>query len=116
MTEQRIISFLRRYWWVIALVIGAYLLARWDAAFRVLDVMAYLPLLFAAWVAFPLAWRNIFNRDTTDKYIDNKGPKEDFWAMSPKDRMFYTLGQFAAYLIGSAIVVHALATHVLFSQ
>ena len=104
------ISYLRRYWWVILAILLGYLLA--DYGWEILDIFAYLPLVFALWVSGPLLFRNIFNRKTTDKYIDDKQYHEDFWgALLPSERVWFTMIQSGIYLLGSALIVHAVASN-----
>ena len=106
-----IISYVRRYWYVVVLLYIAYLGARSNSLFAVLDVFAYLPLAFAAWVALPLLWRNIFNAGSTDKYIDSGDYTRDFASLPPELKVELTVRQMNGYLIGSAIIVHALLSN-----
>lgn len=106
-----LVSYLARYWWVVAILWVAYVAARADSVFAVLDVFAYLPLAFAAWVALPLLWRNIFNRNTTDRYVDEKKYQEDFQKLDYAHKVDLTVRQMGHYLIGSAIIVHALLSN-----
>jgi len=111
LSKLPVISYARRYWWVILILYIAYVAARSNSLFAVLDVFVYLPLAFAAWVALPLLWRNIFNRHTTDAYIDNKGYTNDFNALDAKTKVEIVVKQMNGYLIGAAIIVHALLSN-----
>lgn len=122
-----IVSYLRRYWWVIAIIVATFLLARWDAAFAVLDIFVYFPVVFAISVAFPLLWRNLFNRNSTDAYIDTKVPvmgangkvkqiskiAQDFKDLPDRDKVWLATIQSLAYFIASAIITAALAATLL---
>jgi len=117
------ISYLRRYWWVLLAVILGYLLA--DYGWNLLDIFAYLPLVFGLWITGPLLFRNIFNRTTTDAYVDQKTNRNDgtkvkqitldFESMDSVQKVWFTMIQNGIYLLGSAIVVHAIASN-LFSK
>lgn len=106
-----IVSYVRRYWWVIAILWIAYVAARADSVFAVLDIFAYLPLAFAAWVSLVLLWRNVFNRNTTDEFVDSGGFRDGFNALPSKDKVKLTVSQMNGYLIGGAIIVHALVSN-----
>lgn len=106
-----VLSFIRRYWWVLLLFCLAFLGTRSDSLFAIFDVLIYLPLAFAAWVALPLLWRNLLNADTTDAYIDSGEHNKDFHALPPIEKIKHTREQMGSYLIGSAIIVHALLSN-----
>jgi hypothetical protein len=108
LTKMPFLSFVRRYWWILVILYVAYVAARSNSVFAVLDVFAYLPLAFAAWVVLPLLWRNIFNTKTTDPYVDSGEFAKDFNALTPEEKVRQTNNQMNTYLIGSAIIIHAL--------
>ena len=106
-----VISYVRRYWWIIAILWLAYIAARSNSVFAALDVFAYLPLAFAAWVALPLLWRNIFNLKTTDPYLDPGHYAKDLNSLPGVEKVKLTVAQMNGYLIGSAVIVHALLSN-----
>ena len=70
-----------------------------------------MPLAFGAWVTLALLWRNVFNRNTTDKFVDSGGFREAFNAMPREERVKITVTQMNGYLIGGAVIVHALLSN-----
>jgi hypothetical protein len=61
MKNTPIVSFLRRYWWIVLLVVACVWLVFSPGAFRLLDLFVYLPCAFGITVGLPLLWRNIFH-------------------------------------------------------
>lgn len=106
-----VVSFVRRYLWLVIVLWIAYLAARNDTVFRVLDIFAYLPIAFAAWVILPLLWRNVFNQKTTDAYVDSKQVQRDFEELSGREKCWFTMIQMGFYLLGSAVIVSALISN-----
>lgn len=106
-----VVSYVRRYWWVLALLYLAYLAARSDDLFKILDIFVYLPLAFVAWVTLPLLWRNLFNARTTDKFVDSGNYAKSFNDATSEKKVELTVQQMNGYLIGSAIIVHALLSN-----
>lgn len=101
------ISYLRRYWWVLLAVMLTYAALRSDSLFAVVDIFVYLPVAFALWVALPLAWRNLFNRRTTDEFVDQKRAVSAFADLTEREKTWFTMIQMGFYLLGSAIIVAA---------
>jgi hypothetical protein len=116
-----ILSYVVRYWYVLVAVVLTFILAKWDAAFALLDVFVYVPVCCAIAVAFVLLWRNIFNRGTTDDYVCQKTNRNDgtevkqiildFEGMTPTHRIWFTMIQSGFYLLGASIITAAIASN-----
>jgi len=103
-----ILSFLRRYWWLIVILYIGYVMVRSESVFAVLDVFGYLPLAFASWVGLVLLWRNLFNRKTTDQYVDSGRYVKDFDSLPAREKVWFTMIQAGCYLVGGAIITAAI--------
>lgn len=96
------------YWWVLAILWLCYLTAKSASIFEAVGHFGLLPLAFAAWVALSLLWRNIFNGKTTDEYVDSGNFAQDFNNLPAEKKVEMTMRQIQSYLIGAAIIIHAL--------
>ena len=101
-------NFIKRYWHLLILVgIGLFLITN-NTLFQVLGTEVYIPAIASIKFVTALLFRNMFNRDTTDKYVKTKQFTQDFWSdLSPKERVILTHIQFWVYLIFLGLVVLA---------
>lgn len=100
-----VISFLRRYWWVVLVLLAAVWLAFSPGAFRLLDLFVYLPASFGIAVGLPLLWRNLFHRKTSDNDVDSGYYAREWNNLDPKTRVTLTTVQWVAYVLAAAIIV-----------
>jgi hypothetical protein len=99
-----ILSYLKRYWWVLLLVIVTFTIGRNDGVWAVLDAFAVFPVLFCVSWAFALLWRNLFNRNTTDAFVDSGRFKTAFNALSEEKKVELTMMQMNGYVLAGSII------------
>lgn len=99
-----VISFIRRYWWVILALIAAVWLVFSPGAFRVLDLFVYLPAAFGVSYGLPLLWRNLFHGKTTDADVDSGFYAESYKSLSKEERVWLVSIQWIGYVLAAAII------------
>jgi len=90
MNRTSILSFLRRYWWVVLVLVASIWLVFSPGAFRLLDLFVYLPAAFGVSYGLPLLWG-----DYARWYRD----------LDPKTRVILVSAQWVGYVIAAAIIV-----------
>ena len=104
-------KFLSKYWSFVFLFILALAVFLNASAFQVLGTILYVPVLTFGGILLVVAFRSVFNRDTTWPYVrdndETKGYDADFRALPPEQKVWLTAIQFWVYLIFVAIVIHA---------
>jgi hypothetical protein len=105
------IAFLRNYWLLIVLFAVALLIFGNAQAFLVAGTVVYVPVLTFGGILLALAFRSIFNRDTTWPYVYDLDPKKgfdnDFNNLPASLKVWITCLQIWVYLIFIAIIIHA---------
>ena len=99
-----IVSYIRRYWYVLVLLYLAYLFARAESVWNVIDVFAYMPLALLAIAATGLFFRNIFHRKTTDQFVDSGDFAREFRVLPPREKVWFTMIQWTGYMIAGGLV------------
>lgn len=103
--SKPVTSFFRRYWWIL-LVIAATIYAMFSpTAFRLFDLLVYLPAAFAITFGLPLLWRNVFHSKTTDDDVDSGHYAKSYQSLEERDRVWLVTIQWVCYVIASAIIV-----------
>lgn len=100
-----ILSFLRRYWWIVLIIIACIWLVFSPGAFGLIDLFVYLPAAFGITVGLPLLWRNIFHPATTDMDVDSGYYGRAYRGLDPRDRVMIVTFQWIGYVIASSIIV-----------
>lgn len=100
-----IISFLKRYWWMVLIVFACVWLVFSPAAFGLIDLFVYLPCAFGITFGLPLLWRSVFHKDTTDKDVRSGTYKLGYENLDLKTRTLIVTFQWIGYVISAAIIV-----------
>lgn len=104
LSKLPIVSYFRRYWWILVLTYLAYLFARAESVWNVVDVFAYMPLALLAIASVGLFFRNVFHKKTTDEFVDSGDYAREFKVLSPKDKVWITSVQWIGYMIAGGLV------------
>lgn len=99
-----VISYVRRYWWILVLVYLAYLFARAESVWNVIDVFAYMPLALLSIASVGLFFRNVFHRKTTDEFVDSGDYAKEFRVLPPHEKVWLTSIQWIGYMIAGGLV------------
>lgn len=99
------ISFVRRYWWLVLIAVAAVWLVFSPGAFRLLDLFVYLPAAFGITFGLPLLWRNVFHPKTTDADIDSGDYARFYRQLDTRTRCWIVTVQWIGYVLASAIIV-----------
>ncbi|MGE9268310.1 MAG: hypothetical protein ACQKBY_09455 [Verrucomicrobiales bacterium] len=103
-----IIDYLKRYWMLLA-VLAVLIIAYVSGVLGVTVRGALLiPIFLLTSAAGALLLRNVFNRDTTDPYVDGKRLKEEWNTLSPFQRVLLTKLEFIAYLVAGCLIAAGL--------
>jgi hypothetical protein len=104
-----IIGYIKRYW--ILLVVIAILIWAYTSGALALTMRGALliPIFTLIAGASALLLRNVYNRKTTDKYVDEKDLiKNDWENLTPFQRIAITKAEFLIYFFGGAIIAAGL--------
>jgi len=105
-----VISFLWRYWLILALLAIFAGLIFSNSLFAVVGMFIYIPALSLGSLAFALLLRNVFNDDTTDADADSGRFRREWDELEPKTRVTLTVVQILVYLFCVSIITAALAS------
>ena len=98
-------SYIRRYWPLLALVavlIAAFNLSALGTALR---GSILIPMLGTIALLSSLLLRNVFNRDTTDKFVKAKASYKAAWnGLSDYEKMFLTKLELGTYFLGTCLL------------
>jgi len=104
-----IIGYIKRYWIllaVIAILIWAYTSGALALTMRGALLIPIFTLIAGA---SALLLRNVYNRKTTDRYVDDKDSITKDWdSLTPFQRIVITKGEFLIYFFGGAIIAAGL--------
>ena len=104
-----IINYIKRYWillLVITVLIWAYTS---DALALTMRGALLIPIFTLIAGASGLLLRNVYNRKTTDKYVDDKDLiKNDWNSLTPFQRIVITKVEFLAYFAGGCLIAAGL--------
>lgn len=109
---QDILKFFKRYWWVFLALGVSIALFLTPSVFLYLGTLVFVPVLGTLVALLALAFRAIFNRDTTYPYATDgdvgKGFDHEFWnELTPAQRVWFTGIQIWVYLLVGALVTIA---------
>jgi hypothetical protein len=104
MNNIPVVSFARRYWWVILVIFACVWLVFSPGAFRLLDLFVYLPAAFGISYGLPLLWRNIFHPSTTDDDVDSGYYKRGYKTLPERERVWIVTLQWIGYVIAASII------------
>lgn len=104
---NKIINFFKRYWPLILGLILSFAIFTNDVLFGFLGTVIYVPALAFLGILTAILLRNIFNSNTTDKYVDEKGYNKDFHDLPPREKVWLTTLQFWVYLIFAGMIIMA---------
>lgn len=104
-----IINYIKRYW-ILLLVITVLIWAYTSGALALTMRGALLiPIFTLIAGASGLLLRNVYNRKTTDKYVDDKDLiKNDWNSLTPFQRIVITKVEFLAYFVGGCLIAAGL--------
>ena len=104
-----ILSYIKRYWILLA-VIGILIWTYTSGALALtMRGALIIPIFVLISAAASLLLRNVFNRKTTDKYVDHKTWIALDWSnLSPFQRILITKIEFLTYFLGGCIVAAGL--------
>lgn len=104
-------KFVKKYWSFVFLFLLALAVFLNASAFQVLGTILYVPVLTFGGILLAVAFRAVFNRDTTWPYVrdndESKGYDADFRNLPPNQRVWFAGIQFWVYLIFVALVILA---------
>lgn len=104
-----IISYIKRYW--ILLAATALLIWAYTSGTLALTMRGALliPIFTLVAAASGLLLRNVFNRRTTDKYVENESWITRDWAdLTPFQRILLTKIEYAIYFLGGCVIAAGL--------
>ncbi len=104
-----ILSYIKRYWILLA-VIGILIWTYTSGALALtMRGALIIPIFVLISAAASLLLRNVFNRKTTDKYVDHKTWIALDWSnLTPFQRILITKIEFLSYFIGGCIIAAGL--------
>ena len=106
-TNIPILSYLSRYWHLLALLTLAIFLVQSEALFQRFGMFVYIPAGPLAAVVLALLIRHLFFRQTLDLDV-HSGDFVMWWkALPPRDRVLANLSAMAVLFLGSCLVIAA---------
>jgi hypothetical protein len=104
-----VVGYLKRYWILLAVIFVLIWAYTSGALALTMRGALIIPIFLTISAAAALLLRNVFNRRTTDKYVDNKDLIERDWAsLSPFQKILLTKIEFAVYFLGGCIIAAGL--------
>lgn len=104
--KSTLVGFLRRYWAILTIIVGAVWAVASPTAFAIFDVLVYLVAAFAATLGLPLIWRSWFHRRTSDADIESGFYKKAWKELPDSTRVILITVQWTGLILTAAIVVH----------
>lgn len=104
-------KFVANYWPILVAFIVSAIIFTSSEAFKLLGTLLYIPVLTFGGILLALAFRSVFNRDTTWPYVYDHDPSRgydgDFYKLPGNQRVWLTAIQIWVYLLFIAFVIHA---------
>ena len=104
-----IITYLKRYW-PLLLVLGVLIYAYTSGTIGVaMKGLLLIPIFTLTAAASGLLLRNVYNRQTTDRYADEKELiRKDWDSLTPFQRILFLKGEALTYFIGGSLIAAGL--------